>query len=381
VAELRGWLERQQRWLLVLDNVDDPQHVVDLLPRSTTGQVVITSRTGVGWERLASVLRVDVLAPADAAGLLLTRTEETGPGAEAAAASLTGTLGGLPLALEQAGAYVASTGTITLASYAALFATRALELLSREQPLGYQHTVATTWSLALQRLRETLPGAVDLLVLASFLGPDDLPLPLLAGQSQELPEPLASTADDPLALADAVTALRRYSLIRVVADGLYVHRLVQAVVRADLDVEDAQTWAATAVRLLRAGFPASEETANWPEYERLLQHVLVAVNHAQRLGVESQALQWLQINLWMLLTELYLLHELRKRMPPIRNLQKDSDGHGVRKRDILMRLDTAQWVRISVQRGDHNSSFAERASLSGPAQESGSAASPTRDSV
>jgi hypothetical protein len=72
-------LERHQRWLLVLDNVDDPQQVVDLLPRSATGQVVVTCRTGVGWERLASVLPIDVLAPADAAGLLLTRAKETGP--------------------------------------------------------------------------------------------------------------------------------------------------------------------------------------------------------------------------------------------------------------------------------------------------------------
>ena len=147
VAALRGWLEHHQRWLLVLDNLEDPQQVVELLPRSATGQVVITSRAGVGWERLATVLPVDVLAPADAAGLLLTRTGETGPAPEAAATTLAATLGGLALALEQAGAYVASTGTITLAGYAELFATRALELLKRGQPLGSQHTVATTWSL------------------------------------------------------------------------------------------------------------------------------------------------------------------------------------------------------------------------------------------
>jgi hypothetical protein len=149
VAAVRGWLERHQRWLLILDNIDDPQAVVELLPRSPTGKVVITSRSGVGWERLASVLPVDVLDPADAAGLLLTRAEETGPAAEATATTLATTLGGLPLALEQAGAYVAATGTVTLAGYAELFATRALELLKRGQPLGYQHTVATIWSLAL----------------------------------------------------------------------------------------------------------------------------------------------------------------------------------------------------------------------------------------
>jgi hypothetical protein len=259
VAALRGWLERHQRRLLVLDNVKDPQQVTELLPRSPTGQVILTSRTGTGWEPLASVLPVEVLAPADAAGLLLARNGETGPVAEAAAATLAATLGGLPLALEQAGAYVAATGTVTLAGYAALFATRALELLKRGQLLGYQHTVATTRSLALQRLREADPAAVDLLTLASFLAPDDLPLPLLARHAEELPEPLASTAVDPLALADAVAALRRYSLVRVVADGLYVHRLLQAVVRADLDAAAQQSWADAAVWLANAGFPNTDE--------------------------------------------------------------------------------------------------------------------------
>jgi hypothetical protein len=49
--------------------------------------------------------------------------------------------------MEQTGAYIAATGTVTLADYTGLFATRALELLTRGQPLGSPHTVATTWPL------------------------------------------------------------------------------------------------------------------------------------------------------------------------------------------------------------------------------------------
>jgi tetratricopeptide (TPR) repeat protein len=294
VLALRGWLERHQRWLLVLDNVVGPQQVAEVLPRTATGQVVITSRSGVGWERLASVLPVEALAPADAAGLLLTRAGGTGAIAEAAATTLATSLGGLPLALEQAGAYVAATGTITLAEYAELFATRGLELLKRGQPLGYQHTVATTWSLALERLREEEPTAVELLTLASFLGPDDLPLPLLAAHVQELPEPLAQLASDPLALADTVATLRRYSLIRAVADGLYVHRLLQAVVREGLDADAQQEWVAVAVRLLSAAFPIdSDEVVNWPECQRLLDHVVAVANHGGRLDVAADG--WLRL--------------------------------------------------------------------------------------
>jgi hypothetical protein len=287
IGALRRWLEHQQRWLVVLDNVEDPGVVAEWLPRSATGHVVLTSRTGIGWEQLAAVLPVEVLAPTDAADLLLGRAGETGLTAEGAAATLAATLGGLPLALEQAGAYVAATGTITLSDYAELFDTRALELLRRGQPLGYQHTVATTWSLALESLRQSEPATVDLLTLASFLAPDDLPRPLLAAHAEEIPEPLAHVAADPLALADTVAALRRYSLVRVVADGLYVHRLLQTVVRTGQGVDAKSAWAATAIRLLEAGFPSeSDNVANWPQCQRLLPHVLAAADHSQGLGVD-----------------------------------------------------------------------------------------------
>lgn len=290
LAAVRGWLERHRGWLLIFDDVDDPQVVADLLPRSGTGHVIITSRTGVGWERLGTWLPVEVLAADDAATFLLARTGATEPGAASDATRLASTLGGLPLALEQAGAYIAATGTVSLTGYGELFATRSAELLARGEPLDYQGTVATTWSLTLQRLQQTEPAAVGLLTLAAFLAPDDLPQPLLSAHHRELPEPLAAAARDALALGDTIAALRRYSLIRVVADGLFVHPLLQAVVQAALEgVEAERTWAAAAVRLLRAGFPgATIEAASWVYCERLLPHVLVAAEHSRRLGVEPE---------------------------------------------------------------------------------------------
>jgi tetratricopeptide (TPR) repeat protein len=294
VAQVRGWLELHRRWLLVLDNVEEPQAVADLLPRSATGHVLLTSRADTGWEPLADPLPVEVLGPTDAAAFLLARTKQEGPLAEAAATTLASLLGGLPLALEQAAAYIVASGTVTLADYAELFATRALELLKRGQPLGYHHTVATTWSLALQRLQQADPAAVGLLTLAAFLASDDLPQALLGAHDGEPPAALAAVVGDPLALGDAVAALRRHSLVRVVADGLFVHRLLQTVVRSSLDAEAERTWTSVAVLLLRAAFPDDiNEVAVWPVCDRLLPHVLVVADHAQRLDVEPEARLWL----------------------------------------------------------------------------------------
>jgi hypothetical protein len=293
-AAVRGWLERHRRWLLVLDNVVEPVAVAELLPRSGTGHVLITTQAETGWEQLANPLPVEVLTPTDAAAFLLSRTKQEGPEAAAAARTLASSLGGLPLALEQAAAYIVAAGTVSLADYARLFGTRALELLKRGQPLGYHHTVATTWSLALQKLQDKAPAAVGLLTLAAFLAPDDVPQPLVVAHGDVLPEPLATTVADPLAAGDAVAALRGFSLVRVVADGLFAHRLLQAVVRAGLDDDAERAWASAAIRLLRTGFPhESSEVANWPECQRLLPHVLTVADHGRRLDLEPAEWLWL----------------------------------------------------------------------------------------
>jgi hypothetical protein len=71
-------LERHQRWLLVLDNVEKPQAVAELLPRGLAGHVLAASRAEPGWEPLADPLPVEVLAPTDATSFLLARTMERG---------------------------------------------------------------------------------------------------------------------------------------------------------------------------------------------------------------------------------------------------------------------------------------------------------------
>ena len=53
-------------------------------------------------------------------------------------------LGGLPLALEQAAAYMQATGD-SIAGYLELFRQRRLELLTRGNPTGYDKQVTTTW--------------------------------------------------------------------------------------------------------------------------------------------------------------------------------------------------------------------------------------------
>jgi hypothetical protein len=213
-----------------------------------------------------------------AGGFLVSRTGDTD---QRAALELAGKLGGLPLALEQAAAYIQASGG-SLAGYLASFLQRRPDLLGRGEPTGYPETVATTWRLAFEDLQHAAPGAAWLLRLLAFCAPETIPLrlllqprPGLAEQfGQEVAPVLVPLLEDELAAGDAIAALRRYSLISPPADGsVSVHRLVQAVTADQMPAELASQWRQAAAALIEAAIP--DDTAlpgTWPGCAALLPH-------------------------------------------------------------------------------------------------------------
>jgi hypothetical protein len=289
---VRGWLERHDRWLLLIDNVADPALLRELLPRGGGGQVLLTSRADVGWAGMAATLPLESLDEQAAARLL---TARSGDPDRAAAQGLARRLGGLPLALEQAGGYVAETGGMSLAGYLQLFNTRSMELFERGRPVDRNDTIATTWSLTLERLSQTVPAAVDLLVLFAHLAPDEIPTSLLAAHAEQLPAELGEVVVDPLRMADVLSELRRFGMITASAATVAMHRVVQEVVRGRLDDEARTSWAAAAVQLLEAAFPddVSDHPTTWDDAERLLPHALSSAAHAEQLEVAGAEASWL----------------------------------------------------------------------------------------
>jgi len=276
VVAVHGALAGSSGWLLVFDNAPGPEAVEGFVPPVGNGRVLITSRSAL-WPR-GQGLEVPVLDLEAAADFLAARTGDTD---RQAAAGLAEAVGGLPLALEQAAAYAQATGT-SLATYLALFHKRRADLLARGQPARYGGTVAATWALAFAELEQTAPGAAWLLRLLAFCAPEAIPLRLLLqarpGLTEQIPAEVApvllALLDDELAVGDAVAALRRYSLVRPAGDGLVlVHRLVQAITRAQLSAEAAGQWEKAAAALVDAAVPAdARQAAAWPIYAVLLPH-------------------------------------------------------------------------------------------------------------
>ncbi|HUT75147.1 MAG TPA: FxSxx-COOH system tetratricopeptide repeat protein [Armatimonadota bacterium] len=286
VEAVRRWLDKRDGWLLVFDNAAEPTDLQGCLPQGAGGHVIITSRN-LAWGAVARPLQVKVWKPAESVKFLLKRTKQKD---RKAASALAEALGDLPLALEQAAAYIEATGA-TLASYVELFKARHEDLWAKEKPpLDYPATVATTWCLAMDRLCDESRAGAGLLNLCAFLAPDDTPCDLLRQGGKHLPELLAAPAGDELAFNEAVAALRRYSLVEVGDDALSVHPLVQAVTRDRLPDDARKTWVEAAVRLVNQAFPYdSDDVRTWPTCSRLLPHALSAAEHAEALAAAPDA--------------------------------------------------------------------------------------------
>ena len=282
VASVHAVLAAYPRdWLLIFDNAPGWESVAAYLPPGGPGRVLITSQNPSWPPRQA--LDVPVLDVEVAAGFLVNRTGD--PDLQAAT-DLATAVGGLPLALEQAAAYIQASGT-SVPGYLQLFRQRTDAMLARGEPTGYSKTVATTWSLAFSQLEESAPSAGGLIRLLAYCAPEAIPLSLLLRTRPELFEELGTEGagilmpllDDQLAASDAIAALRRYSLVIPAGPGLVsVHRLVQAITIGQMPTDVADQWHQAAAKLIEAAIPArTADPEEWPTCAALLPHAEAAL--------------------------------------------------------------------------------------------------------
>ena len=274
-------LKNRAGWLLIFDNAKDWETLRTFLPSARSGQVLITSRSP-RWPP-EWLLDVPELDPEDGAAFLISRTNDPD---QQAARKLADELGGLPLALEQVGAYTQAAGD-RLAGSLESFRQRRAYLLASGEPIGHQGTVAATWSLAFEQLQGH-PDAVGLLRLLASCAPATIPLRLLLQPRPGLRDKLAREVapvlerlvEDREAATEAITELRRYSLISPAAQAsevsegsMSVHRLVQALTADNMPADLRDQWRQAAASLIEAAIPDDTDPPDvWPVCAALLPH-------------------------------------------------------------------------------------------------------------
>ncbi|MEU9742551.1 tetratricopeptide repeat protein [Micromonospora chersina] len=260
-----GWLQCHDGWLLVLDNVEDPAILRDLLGAvQGHGQVLVTTRRALAtpvWGRLGlAPLRLGVLDRAASVELLVGLTGRVEEKAEAGL--LAAELGDLPLALEQAGAFIAQEDW-TISAYRQELAGRpGRAYAATAQGFDTQRAVDRVWALTMDRAGARAERAGWVMATLAYLAPEPLPVTVLTGGDQ-----------DPEAVEEAIRVLASYSMLTRHGGTIEVHRLVQAVTRAH-DTDQAKHQQAVALLLAQAVPPEpTTNVAGWPVLALLLPHI------------------------------------------------------------------------------------------------------------
>ena len=278
VKLMKQWLATHEGWLLVLDNADDLCQLRSFLP-PRRGHILLTTRAqALGG--LAQRLEVTQMDADEGTLFLLRRAKVIAEQAELSEAletdqvfarRLIAEMDGLPLALDQAGAYVEDQ-CLSLEEYLELFQIEKAELLDKRGQLDPDHpSVSVTFTLAFEKVASANAISADLVRACAFLAPDAIPEEIFSGGAKALGEPLSTLAKSKLGLSKVIAEAARFSLIsrNSRTKTLTIHRLVQDVLRAEMDWESQTQWANKVICAVTAVFPDGVYE-NWPQCDRLL---------------------------------------------------------------------------------------------------------------
>jgi TIR domain/NB-ARC domain len=301
---LQKWFRDEKDWLIIFDNADDFALVAPYIPIGS-GHVLLTTRVG-GTVELAQPLELRSLNVEDGALSLLRRAgllrwnqllKDTSTEHANAARELAQQMNGLPLALEQAGAYINDTkcGVIKYLEHYERYRTKLQNLQSGMVP-DYAIPVAPALMMSSLMIGRT-SMAFALLQLCAFLAPEGIPDAFVVLTAPVLGELLSQMADNPILLDQTIRPLVRYSLLEreeqsgTALTTLSIHRILQLVLLDEMDIPTRQLWAERAVRALLL----AQQTMAWSvlqvHIQQCLDHIALwklSVPEAEILQTESK---------------------------------------------------------------------------------------------
>lgn len=243
--QIKQWLDTNKGWLLILDNMETMASVSDYLPQKSKGRIIATTRNqDVG---LGASLDLAVFGAGEAQRFMMRRFSNSAEGLcehyahhdfEQTSPQLAHRLGYLPLALEQACAYIIKNRR-SITHYLQLLAESGLAVFAEELSLpehynkadDFHKIVSTTVHLSYNNIINE--ASRQLINLFAYLAPDAIPITLFSsGKARpSLPQPLQGELEQLLTTDRVVSELFTYSLVGGHPDNMSIHRLVQEVLR------------------------------------------------------------------------------------------------------------------------------------------------------
>jgi TIR domain-containing protein/NB-ARC domain-containing protein len=262
---MQEWFRTHSDWLLIFDNADNPALLEPFLQGAARGHFLATTRAGAVVSWAPDPLTLKALGADDGALCILRRagllTEQkqlsaAHPADVEAARQLAQLMEGLPLAMEQAGAYINDT-ECGVRGYRKLYDKfrKEIHALPSGQALrDYPETVVSVWKFSLSMMEQSHPAAADLLRLCAFLAPDGIPDDMIIAGADALGPVLKPVVANQFTLNTLIGILRKYSLLNRDVDRemdltrISIHRIMQEVLVDEMDKRTQRLWAERAVR-------------------------------------------------------------------------------------------------------------------------------------
>lgn len=230
------FLSENKGWLIIFDNIETIDTIFPYLPGKINGHIIITTRNG--HIDFGIPLELGVFHEDEAIIFLkkrLSKTKDLGleeyeyKDFDTASKLLIERLGSLPLALEQAIAYI-KVVKCSISEYLDLLGQVSVEAFEDNyaSPQYYESIVTLTWNISFSALSES---AQQLMNLCAYMAPDKIPVDFFVKMRDKLPMPLKKDLSKIITTNRVVTDLRTYSLTSGNSKFINIHRLVQEVVR------------------------------------------------------------------------------------------------------------------------------------------------------
>ena len=200
VGSVLKWISQRTDWLIIYDGADGHcQTVEKFFPPGVGGNILITSRN-VGLKRITEVsMNVLNMAEEEAASLVLKSAslDSMSDHDSTLAKRLASELGGIPLAVDQAGAYMQAS-QFGIADYLELYTAHKHELMSNPEFKGasvYDRTTYGTWDISMKKIEKIAEGdnskealaaqsAIRILRTFAFLDHANIPLELFKNAAE-----------------------------------------------------------------------------------------------------------------------------------------------------------------------------------------------------
>ena len=288
---IKNWLKNHPGWLLIYDNVQAYENISAFLPEKG-GHVIITTRNRY-WPNNLKIIPIDIMTETESIALVGSFLEHNKHRIETKEnvmlKELAKTLGHLPLALSQAGAYLNQT-QMPVAKYLELYKNHEEELLTNNNFFDSPNSssVATTWNISLEAIKketkEQSSLALGLLTVCAYLSSETIPENLLITW---IKVNYLNIQNPELVLPKLISQLSKYSLINRNHENatISVHRLVQAIVRQQhKNVRDNIEWYNALIRSAHVEFVRKTQILEEEARKKdLLPHLQSLVNHFKAL--------------------------------------------------------------------------------------------------